>query len=788
MREWNLTESDPTHLTIAADSRLTTPEYLNDLIWELKFRGGDPPAVLIESSLGLRVRSLRLFPRFLRNNIWTSDPELFFQKPILHQFTPNYLRLSFHPYQTLAVNMECWVQQSNTLIGKIHFRNTGLMKETTGFEWVAGLTPIHKNAVFTAVEQGVHTILTAEIENLFPVCFMTGGPYAGSHTHASLGIDLPLEKDATRTLTWVLAVTPDRVASYELARATAGENQDGQVARIALLDQSQTVTIHTGNPDLDAGLAFSQKAAFDLLMRHQNQYSLILRRRPEDGSALTDNGRDYGHSWSGSTALDLWYLSQVIGSASAPVVSALLDSFLALQDPTGFIPWRSALNGRFTNRLTLPQLASIAWRVYERTGDQAWLAARLPQLISYLRNWFDQSNDRDGDGYPVWQHPFQSGFDNSNLTHPWNTTSQRVAPETVEAPSLASFLISELDAIARIAEEVRQPMSELPVQELKTRLVSQLAAVWSDEKATYQYRDADTDRTTSGQHLMTFDQSGVLDLNAHFSQPVRLQITCSASNELTRVIRISIRGENNAGPCVEDVTPRKIHWLHGEGHYTTEHTFSTIHQITVEGLAPGDKCTVAVIDHTVEDLSLLLPLITSAMPEAQTEPLIRNTLLKQYRTAFGLSAFPKSDKTSGLVADHLNFPYNLLLLNALYDHGYVQEAADLFLDWSVAIINNLRLEHDFTTAIDSVTGKSTSDFTNCLGLLPVDFFLRLAGIDLLSPNKLVLRRLNTFPFAVNVQFRGIRIHCTADETILSLAGGKQFHYRGETTNTYLLTN
>jgi len=34
MKDWNLTGSDPLHLTLAADARLGAPDYLNDHIWE----------------------------------------------------------------------------------------------------------------------------------------------------------------------------------------------------------------------------------------------------------------------------------------------------------------------------------------------------------------------------------------------------------------------------------------------------------------------------------------------------------------------------------------------------------------------------------------------------------------------------------------------------------------------------------------------------------------------------------------------------------------------------------
>ena len=48
MHDWSLAPGDPLYLTLAADARLSIPDYLNDHIWELTLvGGGEPPAALI---------------------------------------------------------------------------------------------------------------------------------------------------------------------------------------------------------------------------------------------------------------------------------------------------------------------------------------------------------------------------------------------------------------------------------------------------------------------------------------------------------------------------------------------------------------------------------------------------------------------------------------------------------------------------------------------------------------------------------------------------------------------
>ncbi|MBE0698261.1 MAG: hypothetical protein IH586_15185, partial [Anaerolineaceae bacterium] len=66
MHNWNLAAGDPLTLTLAADARLVTTNYSDDQIWELSLGGGEPAALALQTTYGLRAHWLRLFPRFVR--------------------------------------------------------------------------------------------------------------------------------------------------------------------------------------------------------------------------------------------------------------------------------------------------------------------------------------------------------------------------------------------------------------------------------------------------------------------------------------------------------------------------------------------------------------------------------------------------------------------------------------------------------------------------------------------------------------------------------------------------
>ena len=68
MREIKLSVVDPLRLTLAADARLSPTDYTNDQIWELLVGRGEPGAILLQTTYGLRARNMRVFPQFVEEH------------------------------------------------------------------------------------------------------------------------------------------------------------------------------------------------------------------------------------------------------------------------------------------------------------------------------------------------------------------------------------------------------------------------------------------------------------------------------------------------------------------------------------------------------------------------------------------------------------------------------------------------------------------------------------------------------------------------------------------------
>ena len=97
MRDWTLSLGDPLYLSLAADARLCKPDYVNDHIWEVELGTTDAErsAISLNTTFGLRARSMRLFLRFTENNNSVIDPNTFAVKPSLRRYYPNFLTIDF---------------------------------------------------------------------------------------------------------------------------------------------------------------------------------------------------------------------------------------------------------------------------------------------------------------------------------------------------------------------------------------------------------------------------------------------------------------------------------------------------------------------------------------------------------------------------------------------------------------------------------------------------------------------------------------------------------------------
>ena len=178
MRTWNLGPGDPLQLTIAADARLTSPDYVNDQIWELDLSGGDPSAVALRTTYGLRARLMRVFPRFTENGKAVNDPAEFATPPRVRAFYPNFLSVVYAPLAGVEVMADYWIPESHAVCGRLTVTNQSNAPHPIRLELVGQLTPLEGQSMNANQRQSV-TDLEGRVDDLYPVLVLTGGPQAG---------------------------------------------------------------------------------------------------------------------------------------------------------------------------------------------------------------------------------------------------------------------------------------------------------------------------------------------------------------------------------------------------------------------------------------------------------------------------------------------------------------------------------------------------------------------------------------------------------------------------------
>jgi hypothetical protein len=763
MRTWNLSSNYPLTFTLAADSRLTTPDYLDDQIWEFSLSSGNPASIRLFTNFGLRCRSFHLFPRFIEGNTISYDPFKFPKTPVVRQFYPNLISLNFSPFPEIDVEIDYWVPLSKAIASRIKFTNRSDYHRQIRLEWHAILIPGDDGEPMAPMEIEAVKVLVGRSNKLIPLVFLTGGTEAKSGSNPALSqlIDLKPHINQEVILSHAALSTPE--ASFDLAREIAARNWEAENARIDLHNSGE-IEIYTGDPDWDVALALSQKYAYNLFTGptdHLPERSFLLSRKTDQGYSLTGDGQDYGHMWNGQSAYDAYILSNLILPTSPDLAQGLIRNFIYTQIDNGFIDWKPGLSGQKSNILATPILATLTWRIHQFFHDEAFLLEVFPHLLAYIYTWFSSHHDRDGDGIPEWDNPLQAGIEDHPLFSRWHRWAQGLDISSVETPLLCSYLYNECQCLIKMAEYLSRTDPIPSIQSLADGLKAALDSSWNEEQATYQYWDRDLHTTYKPRILIETVGPGVVNLQATFSKPMRLILRIDSEGESTRRPNIFIHGVNQSGKHrVERITQNQFQWFLGNGHATSVLTYGHVEHIDIQGLDKSDKITVQTANLTYQDITLLMPLWACISSESQAEVLVKKTITdpNKYWREYGLPTFPHLNQDNhGQIVNQVNIPWNIFIGEGLLNYGYRPEAAILISRLMEAIIINLKKDGIFFQYYQSNDGIGVGDKNTLHGLAPVGLFLETLGVRILSTKRVAIEGNNPFPWKVMIKYRGLTI-------------------------------
>ena len=766
MRTWSLRAGDPLSLRLAADARLTVPDYVDDQIWELALDGGDPPALSLQTSYGLRARGMRLFPGFVLDGKHVTDPAQFLSPPTVRRFYPNYLRVDFSPFPDLEIQSEYWVPDSHTLAGRYVLRNLGPSSRRVRVILYAVLRPGEDPQAMSEAAVSGATILTGRTGGLAPVIFLSGGAVVERAPYPALAVNHELGPGDAKSVTWAHAGLKTLEASFEAARAAAGRVWDAEIARLELTNAS-LVEIETGDPDWDAALALAQKVALSGYVgptRHLPHASFVLTRLPDRGYSERGDGRDYTLHWDGQTAAHAYLsLSQIL-PAAPELARGVLRNFLAERTADGAVDGKPGLGGQRAGTLCAPLLATLAWRVYQHTQDRELLEECFPRLLESLDAWFTEAHDRDQDGVPEWDHTIHAGFDDWPSFVRWQEWGQGLELTKAETPDLASYLYRECTSLIEIARLLDRLAVIQPLVARAERLRQTVEHSWYEVTSSYHHLDRDLHLSPHGHRLGDGRGQFTLAVQRSFDPPARVLIRSHGIEGLSHAVQVLIHGREEKGRSrVERLNERDFQWFWDRGTSTSENTYAEIEKIEVRGLSQDFSTEIWTADYGRQDQTLLLPLWAGIPDASRAGQVIRRTLKDpdRYWRLFGIPICSARDPA--YAADNrqgcggVSMLWNTMLGESLVDYGFREEAAELVRRLMQGPLHTLRLDGAFREAYNADQPQGLGERDHLAGLAPTGLFLYVLGVRLISPNKVWLAGHNPFPWPVTVRWRGLEI-------------------------------
>lgn len=774
MRTWSLRAGDPCTLFLSADHRLSDPDPRDDITWQVESMLGDNAVLGVGTTYGLRARQARIFMSFGLDGVRVSNPQQFFQPPELKYFFPNYLQFIFSPFLGLDAMLEYWQPASQLLACRVTFHNQSKSIRAGNLQVSGKLIPIEGEPIKPAVVQSVN-VLVGRTSNLEPVLFLTGGPLPGPGPNPSLDLDFQLEPWETRNFTWVQAALPTQQASFDLARKTAARPWDSEQARIFLVNAADLVEIWTGEPGWDAALAFSQVSALRLLFNggdHLPYPTLVQSRLPDQGWSPRTSGSDQGSSGAGLTPHAALYLTSLLPGMPG-LAEGFVRNFISVQEPSGFIDGQPGQAGQRSRLLAAPLLACMAWESFQRQKDIRFLQECFPALFLFNSLWFSPSHDHDEDGFPEWDHPQQTGFEDNPLFNHWQE-DERVAPISFyECPDLAATLLKEVSCLKAMAQTLEKPEHMKVLEDRERVLGKALSMCWDNPSSGYAYRDRDTHAHHRSLDLLSKSGNGSFKVDRKFKQPRRLNLHVEFESSHPGGWVITLKGHSANGSLEENLEKKDFRWSPGTAFAASSQVYLHLVEVIVEGLLPKDQTTLSTLDFSQQDETGWLPLWAHLPDDNQAACLVDHLFNEEsFWTPTGLACLNKKTSPSAS-RPCVDFLWNNFAGEGLLAYGMRSQAARLVTRLMVTAVKSLRLHSAFFNSYQPESGSGLGEMNSLAGLVPVGLFLRTLGVEIISNNQVRLEGMNPFPWNVTIQYRGLSIERSTDRTEVTFPDGEK---------------
>jgi hypothetical protein len=770
--------TSPKAFILAPDGETSAYDPENDQIWALSLAASESSPFHLHTSYQLRARSMRVFPNILSGQHRLTLPGDFALPPTVTAYTPSALTIKYTLTNRLQVLFKAFIPESDALVGTIAVMNSNDRPIAFSIEMGTILIPMDQGNPTHPDNIGGNHILSGKTADLYPVLFMSGGPAGTSNPYPALHLPLTLEPGQSEEVQWVLVSKTSQASSFEAARQWVAHNWHRDLHIHTKAHEKKMVFIKTGAPDWDAAFYLAQVNALTHLvnLNPEDKQPTFIRTR------LTDQprrSRDEPGKLSDLTLLDSLHLAQVLLPAHAEHFSRLVENFLNRVDEHGFLPsfaFRS-IAGRSIKEC--PLLATLCLILDEFNPNPEFLKRAFQNLrLFFEAGWLNHA-DQVHDSLPTWDTPAQLQLDSGLFNFDtWEETGNGLDIRTAESPAMAAMLYREAFALKTIAHILGDFSSRNKFAKWAKRLQEKMHALWNDALKIYSYQDFQTQQAPSRELYYPGRVQPKLSVAKHFSQPQRLQLHLTSQDEHPHNPVVRFEGQNAAGEFViETVQPKDLRWISNQAHYTTRAVFSTVETVHFEGFNRDDRFLIKTADYTQADITSLLPLWSGGVHREHLTVLGENLLNGQmFGTDFGV---PETWHCHHPLPDGLHTPVNIqwntLIIDGLTREGYSEEAMALFTTLMTTIIRGLKDFNGFYPTFDHETGVPIGAANAITGLAPVGLCLKIAGIKLLSPNRVAIWGQNPFPWPIEVRWQGLWVHKEGEQTQILFPDGTRYH-------------
>ena len=777
-------------VVLAADARRGRADYTRDVIWALYAASGPDGGLRIETSAGVQVQHVRLFPWMDYEGQRLQDPSLWSEPPALQSLGPDYGVVTGRPLPDVQLHLWFWVARSRVLWMRFHWTNHAARALRWHWALAADLKPLASaDRPFEPLARGGVHVLVARVGEARPLLFLTGGPRAVLSPYPALALDLRLPPGGTRGFSAVLAWEDDPEDGLTTARHWAARPWEAVTARLRLDAEAAPQLRFPQRPEASRWAERGRQTALRLLhgpTPHLPHPFPVRAREPDHGFSRTGTGSDHPFAWSGLTVAEAWYAAVAYWLWAAPdVVAGWVENFVHTQTEPGLLDGNPGLGGQRGRFLASPLLVDLAWRVFRRTHDVDFLARVFPALRALLGRWFDGARDVDGDAWPEWQHNLQLGLAEFPLSAAWHPASPGMDLRALETPAILAYLYRAFAVLSDLAQALHQDPDPVWAQRREV-LQELLHATWDPVRGFPHHRDRDAHHSPTGRVWAKGRGSGRWPVDAVLEPPARLVVHLRSAVGIPRAARVTLRGRDHQGRRVAmTLGPGDWRWYEGRGVATAPSALRALRAVEVEGLAPTDRWRVLAPDLHRGDITLLLPLWAGMLTTEQAEHMVQRAIVtpRRFGQAWGLPIVPGQRHDIPAVWRGLSLLWNVHAVEGMWLYGYRDQAVALLYRMTKAQIRALQREGALVEQLDTRTGAAGPGRDTILALPPLGPVLRAAGLDV-APRRIRVRGPSHWPDALEVQGWGWRLTRAPDGLSLHGPGDAQVRLPPDATGVF----